>query len=407
MKKNLLTSILIFCWIYANAQWVKTNSPYSGGVNCFTNSASYLFAGTDSAGTFLSMDNGDTWAIAASGLKNKSVKSITTSGNYIFAGTYDNGVFLSSVQGSSWVPVNSGLSNFNINALITNGPNIFAGTNAGVFISSDKGISWYAINIGLTINIVASLATNGTQIFAGTYGGGVFLSSDTGKSWKAVNNGLSSDSISALVISGSDVFAGTSSTGVFQSSDNGNSWQAVNSGLTNPDVWALVPSGTHLFVATGGGKRGSGTGGGTGGGKGKGGVFISNIAKVAWTSQNTGLPKTDVRSLYIVGPNIFAGTSDSNVWKRPVSELISGIPDLKGSEPGIGIYPNPASNNISIEYSGTSKEAIVVYNELGESVFRDTWLPFETSIHIVDVSGWEKGVYFLRIGDHTEKIIKD
>jgi hypothetical protein len=408
MKKTIITCYFILCCILANAQWQKTSSPNSGGVNCFSNTSTYIYAGTDSAGAFASMDNGDSWAIVASGLTNKSVKSLTTKGNNIFAGTYGNGVFLSTDQGSSWTAVNTGLTNSNINVLTTSGSNLFAGTNAGVFVSSDNGSNWSAINSGLTVTFVETIATNGTDIFAGTFGGGVFLSSDNGKSWKPVNNGLSSDSVSALAINGSNIYAGTNSSGVFISTDNGSSWNALSSGLTNSHVWALVPSGTHLFAATGGGgKKGSGTGGGNGQGKGKGGVFEFNPGYSAWTPQNTGLPKTDVRSLYIAGGNMFAGTADSNVWKRPLAELISGIPDLKKDYSGLKMYPNPASNSLTIEYSSISKTELVIFNMLGEIVFRDTWLPMQTGQHIIDVSGWKKGVYSLRIGNEVEKLIKD
>ncbi len=407
MKKVIITSLLVFCTILGRAQWQKTSSPNSGGVNCFINNGSYLFAGTDSAGTFLSTDNGDNWAVAASGLTNKSVKSITANSNYIFAGTYGNGVYLSSDQGSNWTPVSKGLTNLDINVLITTGTYVLAGTNSGVFISSDNGSNWSAINKGLSTVFVVSIATNGTQIFAGTNGGGIFLSTDTGKSWNAVNNGLNSDSVNALTINGSYIYAGTNSNGVYMSSNNGNSWQAVNSGLTNNHIWALVTNGSHIFAATGGGGKHNGTGGGTGGGKGKGGVFIIKNTGTTWTPVNTGLPQTDVRSLYIVGSTIFAGTEDSNVWKRPLSELTSGIQGLSTNNPGLMIYPNPANTLINIEFNTTSREELVIYNVIGEIVYRNIWLPFQTDFHKVDISTWEKGVYFMKIGSNTEKIIKD
>ena len=407
MKKAILASALILCSIFANAQWQKTNSPNSGGVNCFANTGSHLFAGTDSVGTFLSTNNGDNWAVEASGLTNKSVKSVITIGGNAFAGTHGSGVFLSSDDGNSWTSKNKGLTNSNINTLMAIGTNIFAGTDAGVFISSDSGANWSAINTGLSTIQVVALAINGTQIFAGTYGGGAFVSSNSGDSWKAVNNGLPSDSISAFAISGSNIYAGTNSSGVFLSTDNGSSWNVVSTGLTNSHIWALVPAGLRLFAATGGGGKGKGTGGGNGQGKGKGGIFALNIGGNTWSSVNTGLPKTDVRSLYIVGSTMFAGTADSNVWKRPVSELTSGIADIKNDNSDLEIYPNPAINNIIIKYKTSSKTELVIYNVLGEMVFKNTLLPLQSDQQMIDISAWQKGVYFLKIGDRTEKIIRN
>ncbi len=407
MKKKILFCAFSLVSIYTNAQWQQTNSPNSGGINCFANTSTYLFAGTDSLGTFLSTDNGDSWAVAASGLSNKTVKSMTSSGNNTFAGTLGSGTFLSSDKGASWKSVNTGLTNSNINALMTNSSTIFAGTNAGVFTSTDQGSTWTAINKGLTTTYIASLATDGTNLYAGTYGGGMFLSTDNGGSWNAINSGLGSDSINTILINGSNVFAGTNSSGVYMSSDNGSNWQSTSSGLTNTHVWSMVASGSHIFAGTGGGGKHNGTGGGTGGGKGRGGIFLSNNNGLTWTPENNGLPKTDVRSLYISGLYLIAGTADSNVWKQPLSALISGTPEANTARTELHIYPNPASENLIIQFNTKSKTDIVIHNTLGKIVFRETWLPDGSDQHIIDASNWKKGVYFLNIDNDVQKLIKD
>jgi ligand-binding sensor domain-containing protein len=355
----------------------------------------------------LSTDNGDSWAVAASGLSNKTVKSMTSIGNNTFAGTLGSGIFLSSDNGSSWKSVNTGLTNSNINALITTGSTVFAGTSAGVFISTDQGSMWSSINKGLTTTNIASLATDGTNLYAGTYGGGMFLSTDNGSSWRVVNSGLGSDSINTILVNGSNVFAGTNSNGIYMSSDNGSNWQSVSSGLTNAHIWSMVASGSHIFAGTGGGGKHNGTGGGTGGGKGRGGVFLLNNNGVSWIPENNGLPKTDVRSLYISGLYLIAGTADSNVWKQPLSSLISGIPDTKTVKSDLHIYPNPVLENINVQFNAKSKTVVVIYNALGEMVCKETWLPGESDQHVINASVWKKGIYFLSIGSQVEKFIKN
>ena len=47
----------------AHAQWVQTNGPYGGMIQCLAVSGTNLFAGTD-GGVFLSTNNGTSWTAA-------------------------------------------------------------------------------------------------------------------------------------------------------------------------------------------------------------------------------------------------------------------------------------------------------------------------------------------------------
>ncbi len=133
MRKLLLALLLSHVGLHsAHAQWVQTNGPYGGYINCFTVSGTNLFAGTS------------------------------------------GGVFLSTNNGTSWTAVNNGLTNTDVRALAVSGTNLFAGTSGGVFLSTNNGTSWTAVNTGLTNTHVRSLAVSGTNLFAGTWGGGVW-----------------------------------------------------------------------------------------------------------------------------------------------------------------------------------------------------------------------------------------
>jgi hypothetical protein len=76
---------------HASAQWVQTNGPYGGQVNCFAISGRNLFAGTQS-GVFLSTSNGTCWTVVNAGLTNTSVQALGVSGTNLFAGTNESGV---------------------------------------------------------------------------------------------------------------------------------------------------------------------------------------------------------------------------------------------------------------------------------------------------------------------------
>jgi hypothetical protein len=105
-KYLFLLQFLFFYKGVVQAQWVQSNGPTGGIVNCLAVSGTNLFAGTD-YGVYLSTNNGTSWA--QTGLTGSSVKSLVISSTNIFAGTYRNGVYLSNNNGTSWTQVNKGI----------------------------------------------------------------------------------------------------------------------------------------------------------------------------------------------------------------------------------------------------------------------------------------------------------
>ena len=117
------------------AQWVRTNGPSGGAVNCL--------------------------AVSPNG----------AGGTNLLAGTFGGGIFLTSNNGTSWTAVNGGLTNTVVWSLAPDlSGNLFAGTNSGIFLSTNNGTSWTAVNSGLTNTVVFALAVSGTNLFAGTSG---------------------------------------------------------------------------------------------------------------------------------------------------------------------------------------------------------------------------------------------
>jgi hypothetical protein len=231
-----------------------------------------------------------------------------------------------------------------------------------VFRSINNGTSWTAVNTGLMSSEVYALAVNGSNLFAGTYGGGVFLSTNNGTSWTAA--GLTNVYVRSLAVNGSNLFAGTGG-GVFRSTNNGASWTVVNTGLTNINVYALAVNGSILFAGTGGGG---------------GGVFLSTNNGTSWI--NAGLTTTVVYSLAVHGSNLFAGPSRDGVWRRPLSELVTGVEDDFSQLP-IGFtleqnYPNPFRNGAALraistttiryQLPKTSQVVLKIYNTFGQEV---------------------------------------
>src|SRR5271157_6009251 len=96
---------------------VNSGLPANDNVVSFVVKNGNIFAGTDSAGVYLSTNNGESWTAVNSNLPTYAyrITSLTVSGNNIFLGTLGGGsIYLSTDNGESWtaVGVNSGLPNF-------------------------------------------------------------------------------------------------------------------------------------------------------------------------------------------------------------------------------------------------------------------------------------------------------
>jgi len=220
-------SLSLFTSVDTGNTWVQHNVGGTGNsISSITVLGSNIFAGEAGDGVFLSTNSGMSWA--EKGLCCASVLSLCTdSAGYVYAGTNAGGVYRSVAPFTSWAIMNNGLPGPlpQIRALIANGSMIVAGTTgSGIFISEDNGLSWSPANNGLEDLHVISLAADGQKLFAGTESGGVFVSADQGLSWMQSNEGLSAFNVTALTVYDNMIFAGFS---------NGEVWKRPLAELTD------------------------------------------------------------------------------------------------------------------------------------------------------------------------------
>ncbi len=95
---------------------------------------------------------------------------------------------------------------------------------------------------------------------------------------------------------------------MFLSTDYATSWKQIDSGsgrqFGSLAVWT-DQSDTEMIAGASGG-----------------GIFLSRDKGANWTSVNAGMPNADVVTFAVSGTNLFAGTSGSGVWRRPISEIL-------------------------------------------------------------------------------------
>jgi len=378
MKKLFFISVLAILGLSANAQWVQTNLN-SGSIICFAIKGDTIFAGTYLNGMYFSTNNGSSWSSMNTGTSlDINVMALAINGNNIIAGTKGYGLFLSSDNGNSWSAVNNGFgwdSTFacwdNVTKLAMKGDTIFAGTGNGVYLSSNNAGSWSHVNTGPINTCVTALAVKGGTIFAGC--SGAFWSSNDGSNWTLLT---STSLINTLAISGNNIFAGTWG-GVFLSSDTGNSWTAVNTGLpTNNVIWALAIKGDSIFAGTY-----------------VDGVYLSTNNGSSWTAVNDGLTGSGLYSneFTIKGDILFSGTYGAGVWILPLSK-ITEIEKINNNESNMAVYPNPASNNITIE--APQQAEIEITNIQGQLI---KTLAANSNKTNIDVSAFPNGIYFVKV----------
>jgi hypothetical protein len=222
-----------------------------------------------------------------------------------------------------------------------------------------------------TVRAFAQIDTNSISLFAGTNNtngnGGVFLTTDNGSTWMRMSNGLPPANVHALAVTGAStptpiLFAGTFGRGVYLSTNKGTSWNAANSGL--PDGVAVLAMTVYssgistpiLFAGTYGN-----------------GVFLSTNNGTTWISVNQGLTCDSVLSLALSDSYLFAGTNDSGVWRRPLSDFaISAVSPIVSISNSLTNYPNPFSQSTTITFSTSESGAaeVTIVNLLGSPVAR-------------------------------------
>jgi hypothetical protein len=146
-------------------------------------------------------------------------------------------------------------------------------------------------------------------------------------------------------------------------------------------------------------------------------IILGNKKSIAQWVRTNGPGGGIVFAFAVRDTNLFAGTYSSNVWRSPLSEMITSV---EGPSIGLPIgfaisqnYPNPFNPNTKIKYSvpRSSKIVIKVYDILGNEIetLVNEQKPAGSYEVKFDAASLPSGVYFsqLTAGEfiQTKKII--
>jgi photosystem II stability/assembly factor-like uncharacterized protein len=191
--------------------------PLSGGdmtaIAMAPNDAATLYAGTDVAGVFKSVDGGVTWQPARTGLPFSPIKSLGVDPAHplvLLAGTEGTGLWRSIDGAGAWSAASTGLeANATVRAIVFNPANInivYVVTGdlyyrGHIYKSTDGGLHWNVSDQGIPRNQydaqyaagITGLAVDPAMpqvLYASTNEVGVYQTADGGLNWTAMNGGI-------------------------------------------------------------------------------------------------------------------------------------------------------------------------------------------------------------------------
>jgi hypothetical protein len=403
-----------------SAQWVQMSNGIGTDkiVHALTSNGSYIFAGAEGSGVYVSSNNGTSWSQTS--LDSLNVSCFAVSGNKVFAGVNgspnaSNGVYVTTNNGTSWTHI--GLGTQDIYCLNVFGDVLLAG-GYGVYLTLVAGGNWTLTSYN--DQVISSIETIGSTIFAGTPNNpscSVHRSTNNCITWS--ETALYDKEVSSLAALGNTNFVAGSSRGVYISPVSGSLW--TSAGLSNDTITTVITMGSNIFACTLGNFPNWSPG-----------VFLSSNNGSSWRNRNQGLSfytlVPEVLTLLIVNNYIFAGTmSYGSVYRRSYSDII-GIQNISTEIPSAYSlsqnYPNPFNPKTKIKFDvpvddpegtprirGNDRVVLKVYDELGKEIETIVNEKLNAGTYEVtfDASKYPSGVYFYRmqVGEYndTKKMI--
>lgn len=246
-----------------------------------------------------------------------------------------NLVYKSTNNGSSWAPISQNFGTFldEMKLAPSNNQLIYASSGIQMWRTDDGGATnWTPVtNPGGSINNFAVHPTDPDRIaVATTSGNRVRISEDGGQSWTTLNAGLPSFSSLAIIWD-----------------DNGN-------------------NGLYLGMNYG--------------------IYYIDDTLSEWQPYNTNLPNVIVNELEInqADGKIYAGTYGRGLWASPKLDPTLAVESFIGDN-GVGIFPNPANNEVTIALTEAVEADIRIFDLSGKLVIYEPNVAIESS-HSINIS---------------------
>jgi len=110
-----------------------------------------------------------------------------------------------------------------------------------------------------------------------------------------------------------------------------------------------------------------------------------------------------VTSTYTLSGTDANGCANSTTITQSIS-ICAGVTANAASDDGIVIYPNPTKGSVTVQSSSLVQKKIEVYNAMGQTIISTA---LQSSHCELNLSALPTGIYFVKIGAASKKIIKE
>ena len=270
-----------------------------------------------------------------------------------------------------------------------------------VYKSVNKGIGWSAISQNFGGNLEElKVAPSNNQIMYAANSNLIYKTEDGGATnW--VQTAVPGGVINSLAIHPTDpnrvAVATGSANRVYVSVDGGASWVNYRKNLPNFASGAVVwqdngANGLYVGMSYG--------------------IYYIDDTKTEWEPYSNNLPNVIINELEInsIDGKIYAATYGRGLWASPIADEVVLNTDKFLSADGVNVVPNPTSDALKVILDRAVEADLRVFDVSGKLVIYQPDIEIH-SVHTIDVSALNSGVYFLRVnsnaGTITKKFIKN
>ncbi|MEZ4816370.1 MAG: T9SS type A sorting domain-containing protein [Flavobacteriaceae bacterium] len=239
---------------------------------------------------------------------------------------------------------------------------------------------------------VSRLDTN--KIIVGTDDGNVWITQDGGANWTHVSESLPNRWVTKVLASRLDPNKfyitlsgyryGAEEGHVYVTNNNGNNWTDISSSLPDIPVNDIVQDmDGKLFLATDIGVFGSGSGGSL------------------WEPLTNGMPTVVVTDMHIHEPSqyLYAASYGRSMYKIDISQVV--LSSQAFEESSCQVFPNPASDVVTIQLPSVVEGEISIYNQLGAQLLSES---FSGTSKTISVNNLTAGLYFVTLTSGAKKV---
>lgn len=257
-----------------------------------------------------------------------------------------------------------------------------------------------------TISAIDNSRLNAQHIYVGTSDGNVWRSLNDGATWDSLHMTLPNRYVTSVHASPNvtnNVYVTHSGyrynsyiPHIHKSTNNGTVWTDISGDLPQTGINdMLIKPGNEnvLFVAT------------------DIGVYYTTNGGTHWLRLGGNMPMMPIWDIELDVPNnkLIAGTYARSMQSIDVSNLAlttGNETNLTKEEVRFTIWPNPATQLLTVQSSGTGIETILIFDAKGKEIMRKTLKGSDS----IDVSGLAGGIYFISVASNgkavTQRFVK-